>query len=52
MNINEVKKALECCINEDCDSCPIYTLDETCIHLLHRASLNAINYLQNEGEEE
>ena len=52
MNINEVKKALKCCINEDCDNCPIYTPDETCIHLLLRASLNTINYLSNEGEEE
>ena len=52
MNINEVKKALECCINGGCDECPVFTLDDTCMLLLLRASLNAINYLSNEGEEE
>ena len=52
MDINIVKKALECCIEEGCDNCPVFTLDDTCIHLLLRASLNAINQLSKEGETE
>ncbi len=43
---NETKKALECCIKEDCANCPIYTPDEKCIHTLHKSSLDLINRKQ------
>ena len=46
MTDNEVIKALECCINDDCDNCP-----DTFGNCEHNAMRNALNLINRQQEE-
>ena len=48
MTDNEIKKALECCINDDCDNCP--DTFGNCEHNVMRDALDLINRQQAEIE--
>ena len=48
MTDNEIKKALECCINDDCDNCP--DTFGNCEHNAMRKALDLINRQQAEIE--
>ena len=49
MTDNEIKKALECCINDDCDNCP--DTFGNCEHNAMRNALDLINRLQVKNKE-
>ena len=46
MTDNEIIKALECCINDDCDNCP-----DTFGNCEHNAMRNALNLINRQQEE-
>lgn len=49
MNKDEIKKALERCISNDCDNCPYY-YDDGCRDILIDAALNLITEQEKEIE--
>ena len=54
MTDNEIKKALECCVNweteGDCEKCPAYEKPFFCLKELRIQSLDLINRLKAENE--
>lgn len=49
MTKNEIKKALMCCSNNDCDFCPCEGTND-CVNSLLSAALDLINTLEAENE--